>query len=424
MRLIVLGSIALLLQAQQEPNGLLAHVRARIAETIRQLSNYMCTQTVDRSEYRLDHAGNRTVSCDDLLAHKKTSHEIASDRLRLDVGIGADGEMYSWAGENHFHNSTLSQIVNEGATQNGSFASFLQMIFSIDQAEFSYDGEKIEDGRRLAGFTYRVSRANSHYVFGKQTTAYEGTFLVDPKSFDLVRLTVRTKELPPATRACGAFTTLDYQRVHLNDSEFLLPAATHLQILNDDGSESDNRTIFKSCHQFLGDSTLSFDAPGDTASSKTEVTQPLALPEGLGFEIVLTQNIDTATAAVGDRLSAQLTAPILDLSSKILAPAGTPVTGRIVEMRHLYESPPILLIGFRLESLNIGGTSQPLTATLKSAPATRERAQVLSRPELRRSLRTLINGSTAAIVFRDPRHNLVIQSGLKSTWLTAGPAER
>jgi len=51
---------------------------------------------------------------------------------------------------------------------------------------------------------------------------------------------------------------MDYKRVHLNDSELLLPLATRLQIVDTDGTK-DNRTVFSDCHEFLGESTVSFD---------------------------------------------------------------------------------------------------------------------------------------------------------------------
>ena len=53
------------------------------------------------------------------------------------------------------------------------------------------------------------------------------------------------------------------------------------------------------------------------------------------FELALSTPIDTATAAAGDVISARLTGPILlSKSPEVLAPAGSPITGRIVQMEH------------------------------------------------------------------------------------------
>ena len=423
MRIILLGGFALLLHAQQEPQDLLTRVRAKIAGTINRLTNYMCTETVERAQYELDGAGDGARSCGDLLAHRGTAPQTVSDRLRLDVGVGANGEIYSWAGENHFHDRSLSQFVTEGAISNGSFASFLTMIFTGDQAEFSYDGEKIDGGRRLAQFAFRVSLQTSHYTFFSRIrviTAYEGTFLVDPNTFDLVRLVIRTKGLPLETGACEATTTLDYRRVRLNDAEFLLPAATRLQIVDTDGSERDNHTVFSDCREFRGESVVTYGAPAETASSTTQVSvaPALALPQGLPFEIALTQNIDTATAAAGDRIAARLDTPIRDHSFRIWAPAGTPVTGRILEVRRLYRPPPVVEIRIRLESLTIGGTSQPFAAAVRSSgqryPSTPAFGGIWLRGDR----------GTATMVLSDPKHHLVIKRGLKLSWLTDDPSKR
>ena len=418
MRILALCSFAVLLHAQQEPENLLAHVQAKVKDAIDRLSNYMCTQTVERNQYVLD----RAPSCAGLLAHRTQARQTLSDRLTLDVGVGPKGEMYSWVGENRFHDN-VNRFASQGAISNGSFDFFLKAVFETDHAEFSYDGEQVDQGRRLAGFRYQVSRAASHYeLIGKIkiTTAYEGTFLVDPKTFDLVRLIVRTQDLPRETGSCQAETTLDYRLGRLNDSEFLLPATTRLQIVNLDGAEKDNLTVFSACHEFRGESTLSFGDPADVPAAKTFVpavaVQALAMPDGLPFEVVLTQDSDTAGAAVGDRITAQLASAIRGKSSTILAPAGAVVTVRIVEMRHLYE-PPVALVSFRLESLNIGGSSQPFTARAKSNAATRRRAGFLIDHKLQ-SLDMSGDRSVAAMMFSDPIHRLLIKRGLKSSWST------
>jgi hypothetical protein len=439
MRALLFCSCALVLHAQQEPHDLLTHVRAKVTETINRLSRYMCTQTVERSHYELDSVLDRSISCDDLIARPRPAHRTTSDLLRLDVGVGANGEMYSWAGENRFHDQSLSELVREGAISNGSFASFLNIVFSTDMAAFSYDGEKIEDGRRLAGFVFQVSPQTSHYIFSNRTsvtTAYEGTVLVDPKTYDLVRLVIRTKDLPIETGACQATNTLDYKRVMVNDSALVLPAATRLEILNSDGSMRDNRTVFSNCHEFLGESTVSFGAPADEPSmprskprveARVPAVPPAAIPDGVPFEIALTQNIDTTAAAVGDPIKARLTGPIRDRSSRILAPSGTPVTGRIVEIRHYYGKSSLVLIRYRLESLIVpgtpGGTSRPFSATARQPPVNTVGRGGLMRRDPIGTPYTLRDPSGPAMVFPDPKHDLVIKSGLKSDWVTGETAK-
>jgi len=138
--------------------------------------------------------------------------------------------------------------------------------------------------------------------------------------------------------------------------------------------------------------------------------------------VVFTQDIETATAAVGDRITAQLASAIRDKSSTILAPAGTAVTVRIVEMRHLYKPVSKALISFRLESLNVGGTPEPFTASAKSNAASRRRAGFLVAQKLSRLDMSGDHGA-AQMMFSDPKHNLLIKSGLRSSWFTGEPSK-
>ena len=170
-------------------------------------------------------------SCDDLESRKREPdwrvRQYSSDRLRLDVAISGGGEMYSWAGEDRFQDRSLADLVQGGATSTGAFASFLTAIFGTNAADFTYNGDVNADGRALVAFGFRVPLEKSGYRIGTKQlgaiVAYDGTFLVDPKTFDLARMTIRADHLPKELNACADITTLDYGSVRLNNAEFLLP---------------------------------------------------------------------------------------------------------------------------------------------------------------------------------------------------------
>jgi hypothetical protein len=157
-----LSGAALTLNAQQAGEELLAKVRSRVLENVDRLSNYACTETVERKVYVL-RAGNLTpASCEALLEADRGGRLRSSDRLRLDVGIAQTGEeMYSWSGENQFEANNTHQLV-QGATTNGSFAGFLYMIFRQDRVTMSYRGESRSGERELAEYEFRTSRGQSH----------------------------------------------------------------------------------------------------------------------------------------------------------------------------------------------------------------------------------------------------------------------
>jgi hypothetical protein len=196
------------LEAQQysspdTPQGLLLQVRKKLMLTIERLPRYMCTETIDRSTFALRESLVRP-SCDDLASRRKESgwrvRKRTSDRLRLDLGVTGDSEVYSWVGENRFRDRSLADLVQGGATWTGAFGSLLRSIFGSTAAAFTYNGDVKVDGRVFCEFGFRVPLETSGYsISDKQLraiVAYDGTFLVDPKNFDLVRLTVHADQIP------------------------------------------------------------------------------------------------------------------------------------------------------------------------------------------------------------------------------------
>jgi hypothetical protein len=354
--------------AQQEQ---LLAVRKTVIATVDRLPKYLCTETIDRSTF-LPKAVNTIRPCNTLASRRKEPNwkirESQSDRLRLDVAVSKDeGEMFSWVGENRFHDRSLADLVGTGVTSTGTFGALLTAIFG-GTASFSYNGEKNLDGRTLVEFGFRVPLDKSAFNVGNMTYStivpYAGVFLADAKTFDLVRLVVHADELPEQLHACDDTTTLDYARVRLNNADFLLPQRALLRIDNDDGSESENRTVFSACHEFLGESTLSFDMPVSSQPEASERTAHwrLTLPAGLHFTLALARPIETETAAAGDTIAAKLTTTIAE-KHNILVSRGAAVTGRIVQMVRLY-GPDSLIVAIRLEAIEIDGVPQPFPARL------------------------------------------------------------
>ncbi len=331
---LLLGSFAAFAQTPASPEDLLLAARHKIMDTVNRLPKYMCTMTINRHQYEFA-TGRRPRSCDDLAANKKIIRQdrrlSASDRLPIDVAISDIREMYSWSGANRFQDHDLGRIVNFGTTQTGDFSDFLRVIFGGgDRARFSYDGDVTISGRPASEYGLNVPLEKSNYDIktegAKVTTAYSGIFLVDSKTADLIHLVINTGILPPETGVCEVTQTLDYGRVRLNDADFLLPTEPLVHLTRPDGSESDNRTVYSACHEFRGESTLSFDdapnAAGSTGPGEAVAPPATRVPPRLPFKLTLTQSIDTATAAAGDLIKAKLATNIVDESSKVLGARG------------------------------------------------------------------------------------------------------
>jgi hypothetical protein len=345
------------------------------------------------------------------------------------VGVTGAGEIYSWAGAKRFDDRSLFDLVKEGSISNGIFAAFLTAIFRTEDATFSYNGETTEDGRALTEFGFRVPLEKSHYVFigrGAQvTTAYEGEIFVDPKTSGLVRLVVRTSGLAPETGSCQATTTLDYGRVRMEGGDFLLPTVARSEVRNISGTKSENRTVFSNCHEFLGESTVTFDPLADAGGATAPIPARPAptLRAGLRFTVSTTQDIQTATAAAGDPIQAKLATAIVGYSKQVVAPAGAVITARLVRIRQYFGGDSTVSLGLKLETIELGGVSVPLRArpnfalrSFTSLPGSRP-----PRVELG-TLSDLEDRDVMVFEFRNVEPK-AISHGLESSWVVIDPNE-
>ena len=439
----MLFSIAVVVPAQDDdPKDLLRRVSLNVQETVGRLPKYVCTQTINRIEYQPPPAST-VPSCDRLAAERKAGKAerrvASSDRLRIDVAagltreaFGVTDEMYSWVGANHFDDRGLSELVRRGAYSTGSFLSFLVTIFGGNIANFSYDGDKVENGRALVefGFQFPLEKSNMMYFYGlggepnrNAAAAYEGSFSIDPKTLDLVRLAVRISP-PRETGACEANQVLDYSRVNLNGNDFLLPREARLDILNLDGKEMANRISYSSCHEFRGQSTVSFEAPPDTTQTPAEERpEPLAnLPPGIPFKLSFNEAIDSGKAAAGDVITARLTTPIGQRTGPVLVPQGALVTARIVKAQHVYGKERLFILAIKLESVNVEGTVRTLRGTTDSGVRRFAQAPGSLTPRINLGPIDLSQDRDAGVLeFRGKKTDFVIAKGFESSWITLAP---
>ena len=311
----------------------------------------------------------------------------------------------------------------------GYFNGFLDLVFRSDNTNFSYSGEVSEGGRKLMEYSYRQPLEGSHYDFlfhgHAVTTGYEGTVLVDLATAELVRLTLGTSSIPAETGACEVNNNMSYSRFRLNGSDFLLPAETHLHIRGQNGVETDNLTVYSGCHEFLGESKLSFETPKDVPDR--ESTAPRAevtIPAGLPFRLSLTENIQVATAAAGDPVKAVLATDLRDQSKKVLIPKGTPVLCRILRIRRSYfhgtDARVELLLG--LENFALPGGQRPVSAQPdRGRSASPPKVGTLQSRPMELGPLNAMGRSQWFANFPGAGDDYVIKSGLTSNWVTVVP---
>jgi hypothetical protein len=264
---------------------------------------------------------------------------------------------------------------------------------------------------------------------------------VNPVDADLIRLVIRAAQLPPATGACELTQTLDYSRVRLDDTDFLLPKEAKALLIHSDGTEAENRIQYSACHEFHSDSRVRFEQPGEelVAARKPEPTPaPVTLPPGSSFKVVLTDRIEMATAAAGDVIKGRLKTAIRDRSDKVLVPEGTAVSARVLKIRHFYDLRPLIAEGrnmrpqqppfvldIKLETFEMGGTAHSLRAKYDSGIRTfaKPSGPLAARIDIGSVDRPESNSGDdiGTFTFWDPSPNFVVKSGLESSWITVSP---
>jgi hypothetical protein len=313
----ILFAGAVLLTAQEIPVETiqLAHIRDHMLDQLRRQPNYTCVETVERSAR----------------PGAKKSFQLR-DTLRLEVALVDGKEMFAWPGAKRFEATDLSDMVKEGAIGNGNFAMFARAIFETRSATFNYKGP---DGT-LIRYDYRVPLLESGYRIRigekKATVPYRGAIFVDPKNFDVHRIDVIAEDIPMTLGLAATDTRMDYARVKIGDGDFLLPAESELTMVDLDGQEHRNHVRLASCREFAGESVLTFDdAPADSTAAAPAKVEEISLPAGLTLELKLDDEIDTATAAVGDQLHARLANDVKQ-KGRVLIARGASVTGRVTRL--------------------------------------------------------------------------------------------
>jgi hypothetical protein len=377
----------------------LQRVRGKVLDTLDRLPRFVCTQLTERTSFEVKEATP---------VQRKL---VFSDRLRMDVAITGNKEMYAWVGANHLDERGLSELIGGGAISTGWFGSFLAVIFRLDHPDFAASRIQIQNNQTLRAFEFHVPTGRSNYSVGPHggqwLTSYKGSLLVNPANGDLLRLVVETDHPPVSARIRDAVTTIDYTHLQVRSSDFLLPAQARLQMLNDEGLESQNHTTFSGCHEFVGESKLSFDElpSGDNASAVQEPA--LDFPPHQVFSTTLSQDIDTANAAAGDAVLLNTSSAIRTNAKQVRLPKNSTVKARIIRLQFSYEQPSHMSMVLALESAEIAGKSIPISAAA---------ATVDGRPA---PLSLIDNGNVALISMLRVKPGYVLKHGLAIRWITA-----
>jgi hypothetical protein len=331
-----------------------------------------------------------------------------TDRFKADVTVSGGTEVFSWAVPQRFQSEDVEKILSRGMTGSGDFGPFLMSIFDREAARYEYQGLESRKGQDLAVYRYRVPGSSSHYQVrvgpkaqDLATLAYEGRFWIDPRTAELVRMTIEVPRPPRQAQTCRIETTIDYRRARIGASDFLLPLSTVVRLSDPEGQRYENRIEYASCREFQSESVFRTDVDLPSGPAATP-KPPLPIGPGALVRVALRSRIDSETAFAGDAIEGRLVNPI-----GMLVPEGATVHGRIMRLEQEYQPSKFFTLALKFYSVDAQGAEVPLNLVAETHDSLVE-----PDPEERRQ-------GIGVFVFRGER--LALGKEFVSEWKTVQP---
>ncbi|HLK18794.1 MAG TPA: hypothetical protein VKT81_07550, partial [Bryobacteraceae bacterium] len=283
------------------------------------LPNYTCTETVQRSQHA---------------KFNGQDHVLMSETVRLEIAYVDGAELFGWPGSAKIDESDIHKMI-EGSIGNGYFALLSHSIFATSFADIEFGDQSGLDGKPAVRYGYRISKNTGAYTIsgevGKAAVDFHGSFWVNPKTLDLLRISAIVDNPPPVVGVKSAESVLDFERQSIGGSTFVLPRKAELTVVDDGGAENLSHLTFASCHQFVGESVIKFDASTDESAAQSAVkaaTMPVALPDDFTVDFNLDSPIEWGVAAGGDPVHGTLRGAVQQ-GGRVLLPKGARLSGRI-----------------------------------------------------------------------------------------------
>lgn len=336
------------LAQSSDPQAILDRVRQQVSALVDAAPRYTCTEIVERSWYhnpRPDPPG-----CDTDRAPKIGRRTlIETDRLRFDMAVGADQEIFSWHGDERFKTENIDSLVTAGPIHSGSYFGFLSSIFLEGSSQIDYIGSRDEDGHQVAVFRYTVSKIQSTFVtetnVGQTGMGYHGEFTADPVTYKVQQLTVISdgKEVPESARFCSVRLDTRYEDALLNGTAFRLPGKVDMTLLDRNREVKHTSTRYEACHEFTAESQIRFDAAPEVSTVAAAPNAFKDLPSGLKVAIRITSDTAAAKSWGGDPVTGELVNDLVDASGAILEPSGAVAKGHLLDMETILRPEPFFI---------------------------------------------------------------------------------
>jgi len=154
---------------------------------------------------------------------------------------------------------------HSGSWSTGEFSTTLEDILSMPtNAKFRRRGDDRIAGRPAVIFDLTVAQPNSHWTLvspdgRRHNAAYEGAIWIDKETRRVVRIEMRTVDMPFDFPLLKAESNLTYAYAKIDGKPFLLPEGSeNLGCWRGSGSCTRNTIEFKDYRKFTTESTVTF----------------------------------------------------------------------------------------------------------------------------------------------------------------------
>ena len=134
-----------------------------------------------------------------------------------------------------------------------------------------------------------------------------------------------------------------------------------MDVLYSTATESLNETTFSACREYVGESTIRFDADenGNTpdAAGKDALK---AVPPKTRLRVRINPPVDSGTAAAGDPITGVVDTPVRN-KGEVIVRAGDKLRGRILRLEQTMGDVPRWTLAILFETLERNGVEQKVT---------------------------------------------------------------
>lgn len=333
---------------------LLSRVENHIKDEFQRLATVSCLETAQREVQR----------------GKGTMRPL--DTVRLEVLTDGDRELFASPGDRKFSEQQPVTYVGSGMVGNGLFGPYMKNVLLNGNATTRYKGEVNLDGRQRARYDYQLDPAFSGQSIeipeGSGDVGLEGSFWVDPATYDVVRLDLNADHIPPTLPIFELATRIRYARTILGGRlEVLLPESADVRMVKKSGDIYVDRVQFTQCQVFGAESKIDFHVDPDQPARFGAITLDdtlRPLPAGLRIAVKLKTPISAQTT-VGTLIDGVVAGDVKEKHTVVI-PSGAPVRGRIRRLEHYSDPRQFFVIGLEFTEVEVEGVRHIFYADLVS----------------------------------------------------------